>query len=105
MKLRKQKTSAEDKKLDTNENVSFTWGLSRYLPKIPVTEDETSLDIHMKWLQREHKKTEPDYENVNIKMEITFPLRRKLIVEDKMSVQELVELYPWLTSRHEVCIM
>ncbi|XP_071173906.1 sterile alpha motif domain-containing protein 3-like isoform X2 [Mytilus edulis] len=101
VKLRKKKVITEEKKSEGNKN-NFTWGLGRYLPDIPDTEDETSLDIHTKWLQREYKKTDQDLENVNRKMDLTFPYRRRQIVEDKISVRDLVELYPWLTSRHEL---
>ena len=41
-------------------------------------------------------------ESVDTKMDLTFPFRRKLVAVDKISVKDLAEQFPLLTSRHEI---
>lgn len=41
-------------------------------------------------------------EAVERKMEITFPYRREIVVKKGISVEKLIEMFPWLTSRNEV---
>lgn len=85
---------------------TFTWGLENYLPRIPVTEDETSHDVHLQWLQREHRKTSSDidFSTVDLKMSLTFACRRQLVVEGA-GILHLLEKYPWLQSYQEVCVL
>lgn len=98
---RKRKSVADK---PAQEATTFTWGLGQFQPDMPASEDETSTDLHIKWLQREFKKTGSDIDinNVDRKMGLTFAHRRKAIVADRIGVKELLDLYPWLHSRQEV---
>lgn len=64
-------------------------GLAKFLhvPEQLVTEDKVSFDLHVKWLHRENKKTDPDLEAVERKMEITFPYRREIVVKKGIGVK------------------
>lgn len=97
---KKEKVQTDNERKDLEK--TFTWGLAKFLPEQLITEDEVSLELHIKWLQREHKKTDPDFEAVVRKMEITFPHHRELVVRQSISVKELIEKFPWLASRNEV---
>lgn len=69
----------------------FTWCLGKYLPELPVSEDEASIIIHIRNLQREFRKTGADIDITYIdqKMSLTFAERRKLIVTEKILWQKL----------------
>lgn len=69
----------------------FTWCLGKYLPELPVSEDEASIIIHIRNLQREFRKTGADVDITYIdqKMSLTFAERRKLIVTEKILWQKL----------------
>ena len=88
----------------TSEERIFTWGLGKYLPEPPVSEDETSTNMHVQALKREFRKTGPDVDmfSVDQKMALTFSYRRKLVVNEKISVADLTETFPWLKLRCEV---
>ena len=55
-------------------------------------------------VKREFRKTGPDVDmsSVDQKMALTFSYRRKLVVNEKMSVADLTEKFPWLKLRCEV---
>jgi hypothetical protein len=76
--------------------------LAQFLPDLPVTEDETSIKLHIAWLQREFKNSNPDMEGVIRKMDLTFPFRRRQVVEEKICVEDFLKLYPWLSDRLQV---
>lgn len=39
-------------------SLSTTWGLVNYLPEKPESEDETSIQSHIMWLKKGHRKKE-----------------------------------------------
>ncbi|CAC5426220.1 unnamed protein product [Mytilus coruscus] len=88
----------------TEDSSVFVWGLARFLPPLLVSEDSISQQGHIDWLKREHKKTisDIDISTINMKMDLTFSYRRKQIVEDKVGVKELIDMFPWLQSRQEI---
>lgn len=63
----------------TSEERIFTWGLGKYLPEPPASQDETSTNMHVQVLKREFRKTGPDVDMffVDQKMALTFSYRRK----------------------------
>ncbi|XP_061192221.1 sterile alpha motif domain-containing protein 3-like isoform X2 [Saccostrea echinata] len=99
-----QKKRKKEQKMEAMKDLKqFTWGLGNFLPKQSPSEDETSIKLHVSWLKRENKKSiDIDHQNVKVKMDITFPYRRSLIVNDKLAVSEVVDAFPWLGSYREI---
>ena len=79
-------------------------GPCKYLPEPTASEDETSNNMHVQALKREFRKTGPDVDmfSVDQKLALTFSYRRKLVVNEKMSVADLTEKFPRLKLRCEV---
>jgi len=86
---------------------TFVWGLGQYLPAPAASEEETSVNHHILALQREFKKNSADVnvDMVSTKIKLTFPHRRHLIVSVKENVSDVIETFPWLQSRQEVCYL
>jgi len=106
-RTKKNPSKSEQNSTNKDEPDMFVWGLAKYLPPLPVSEDSTSQQCNIDWLKREYRKTSSDIDiyNINKKMHLTFSLRRKKIVEDKIGIKELLETFPWLQSRQEVFII
>lgn len=80
-------------------SLSTTWGLVNYLPEKPESEDETSIQSHIMWLKKEHRKKESmDMEGVDRRMLLTLSHRRRLIIEENKSINDILIEYPWLGS-------
>lgn len=80
----------------------LTWGMANYLPPQPVSEDVTSINLHKECMQREYRKSDQNASMIDFKMGITFPARRKQIIEENLGVRELLLEYPYLQSRRQV---
>ena len=80
--------------------------LPNYLPSREVSEDDASSSSHIKELQLLKKKKEKDISRITELMDKTFHNRRQMLVgesnEDRKSVREIVEIFPFLTDKHEV---
>lgn len=88
----------------TSEERIFTWGrVNIYQSLLPVRTRHlpTCMSRHLK---REFRKTGPDVDmfSVDQKLALTFSYRRKLVVNEKISVADLTEKFPWLKLRCEV---
>lgn len=80
----------------------YTWGMARYCPDLPTSEDETTLKGHKEWLKKEFLKTVPDVSTVDLKMDLTFAKRRMLIVKEQAPVCDVIGEYPWLKNHRQV---
>ena len=79
--------------------------LSVLLPQeIPVGEDITSLEAHVKILQTEYRKSRPDLVAVTDLMVRTFQWRRNDIFTD-MPVADVLQKYPFLKTPVAVSIV
>lgn len=74
------------------------WGMAYYMPERPSSEDEGTTAKHIKWLQLESKKRQPDFHQVALLMQKTLADRRDWIVntEPRPKVGAVKEMYPWL---------
>lgn len=79
------------------------YGLANYLPPQPEGEDSESIKLHREWLQDEKKsRRRSDRGQVDRRMLLTFSERRDLVVNKSISVDELLEEYPWLEELDQV---
>ena len=73
---------------------------------LPIGEDAASQQRHLKVLQSELKKVNPNRQVVKELMKRTFPTRRKFILDGNgLTVQEILLTYPALKDPAEVCIL
>lgn len=73
-----------------------------YLPDIPEGQNENSLEAERKLLVEEMKKRHPSGAVIASKMDQTFPLRRREIVEARPPVKTLKERWPALFTERQV---
>ncbi|XP_048020397.1 uncharacterized protein LOC125251427 isoform X3 [Megalobrama amblycephala] len=74
-----------------------------FLPDNPVGLDDAALEHEREQLELEVKKRNMDMMILNTKMETTFPLRRKEIVNDQPLVSVIKERWPGLFLEEQVC--
>ena len=72
------------------------------VPILPVGEDDASQQRHLKLLQTEMKKVNPNKQITRELMKRTFPTRRKEILQDGGSVEAILKMYPALKYPDEV---
>ena len=89
--------SVKTSKLVTDKVVP-QWGMAYYMPERPPSEDEGTTAKHIKWLQLESKKRQPDFRQVGLLMQKTLADRRDWIVntEPRPKVEAVQLKYPWL---------
>lgn len=68
-----------------------------------IGEDDTSVASHVKVLQDQYRKTQPDARMVEERMMRTFAWRRREIANG-MTVKEAINKYPFLQSPCGVCL-
>ena len=68
-----------------------------------IGEDDTSIASHVKVLQDQYQKTQPDPQIVEERMMRTFAWRRQEIANG-MTVEEAINKYPFLKSPCGVCL-
>lgn len=73
-----------------------------YLPNLPEGQNEDGLEAERKLLVEEMKKRNPSGTVIASKMDQTFPLRRREIVETEPPVKTLKERWPALFSERQV---
>ena len=80
------------------------YGLPNYLPPRKEGEDEVSIKKHVKWMrdERRARKKRPDTAQLDRRMGLTFADRRDKVVSQNVSVDALIEEYPWLQDFDEV---
>lgn len=86
------------------EQVKLTWGMANFLPAPLASEDDTSIQLHKEWLKDEFKKSNQNFNVVDLKMDITFPTRRREIVTENMDTNALLQEYPFLKDRRQVIV-
>nr|XP_046256445.1 sterile alpha motif domain-containing protein 3-like isoform X2 [Scatophagus argus] len=64
----------------------------------PIGEDAVSIDAHVKVLQMQYERTQPDRTIVEEKMRRTFLWRRRELQQDGMSAVEAIRKYPFLKT-------
>ncbi|XP_071847099.1 sterile alpha motif domain-containing protein 3-like [Apostichopus japonicus] len=100
------KTKLSDK--FRNERKHFNDGLIKRQPKrkrveLPVdTEDERSIEMHQRWMKEEIRKKTKNKKKMAELMKLTFPTRRRSIVEDGALVKTIRENYPALFETEEL---
>lgn len=77
---------------------------ANFLPNFPEGQDETSLEMDRDALVEEMKKRQPNRTLISLKMDQTFPLRRREIVETGPPVQKMVERWPALFTESQVSV-
>ncbi len=105
MEVKSRKRKTENKNIPTTAKQPKyppMFGMKNYLPARASSEDDGSIDVHMKWLQNEFFKKRPDYAEVTNRLELTMGDRRNDMVE-KVETAQLKEKYPWLFTEDEVC--
>lgn len=80
------------------------WGLSNYLPDLPLSEDDETIQRHTQWLVQEKKKRYPDITRVGQSMKATLSTRRRNIVTGHASVGQVESDYPWLFEESQVSL-
>ncbi|XP_039676775.1 uncharacterized protein LOC120571757 [Perca fluviatilis] len=73
-----------------------------YLPDLPEGQNEDRLEVERKLLVEEMKKRNPSGTVIASKMDQTFPLRRREIVEAEPPVKTLKERWPALFTERQV---
>ncbi|XP_062849580.1 uncharacterized protein LOC134311859 [Trichomycterus rosablanca] len=73
-----------------------------YLPDLPNGQNEDTLEAERKLLVEEMKKRNPSASVIGLKMDQTFPPRRREIVEDRPPVKTLKERWPALFTERQV---
>ncbi|KAK9528368.1 hypothetical protein VZT92_012534 [Zoarces viviparus] len=68
----------------------------KFLPDNPVGQTDESLESERNALQEETKKRHPNKALIDSKMEVTFSLRRKEIVDEEPLVADVMERWPGL---------
>jgi hypothetical protein len=88
---------------ETNSHiVGPLYGASAYLPPKPSGEDDNATGKHITALQVEYKSKNPNMDRVNLLMKRTLHDRKKKIVEQAVSVQQIATEYPWLSSSEQL---
>ncbi|XP_066497026.1 sterile alpha motif domain-containing protein 3-like isoform X2 [Hoplias malabaricus] len=77
-------------------------GELNYLPNFPEGLDQSVLEGARKYLVDEIQKRTPDGPLVKQKMDVTFALRRKEVVESKPAISKMVERWPALFTEDQV---
>ena len=62
------------------------------------------LKVHQEWLSKEFNKAEPNFQLVELKMNLTFSSRRQMVVVEKRPVHEILKEYPFLRTESEVSV-
>jgi len=75
-----------------------------FLPDNPVGQTNDSLESERNALQEETKKRHPNNALIDSKMEVTFSLRRKEIVDEEPLVADVMERWPGLFLQEQVGI-
>nr|XP_054598849.1 sterile alpha motif domain-containing protein 3-like [Nothobranchius furzeri] len=79
-------------------------GEVNYLPDYPEGEDESSLEDARQLMVAEMKKKTPNTAMMKQKMDLTFALRRKEIVNDKPAIIQICQRWPPLFTENQVCL-
>lgn len=66
-------------------------------------EDHQSFTRHNRYLQAEYKKARPNLTSVRQIMALTFKMRRADITTDPRAVSVVLQEYPFLRQKEEVC--
>jgi hypothetical protein len=66
------------------------------IPSIPSGETEETMDAHQKKLVDLYRKGNPDFAQVKLLIENTYPKRRRAVLTDNVRVWKLVQDYPFL---------
>lgn len=80
-------------------------GELNYLPNFPDGCDDEGLERAREQLVDEMKKREPNAQLIKQKMEMTFALRRKEVVEGEPAISQMLERWPALFTEDQVCSM
>ncbi|XP_071086230.1 sterile alpha motif domain-containing protein 3-like [Haliotis cracherodii] len=102
VQARTRKRKSEPSEEPASKRVNLTWGLANFLPPPLPSEDSESIEAHVDWLQREFKKTAPCMPKVYLKMNLTFPERRRNVITQGLGVGDLLLKYPWLHQREQL---
>lgn len=78
-------------------------GEINFLPGYPEGMDDHSLEATRQALVNEMMKTKPNGTLVKSKMDVTFALRRKEIVQEKPDISQIVHRWPALFTEGQVC--
>lgn len=74
-----------------------------FLPDNPVGQTDKSLESERNALQEETKKILPNKALIDSKMEVTFALRRKEIVDEEPLVADVMKRWPGLFLQEQIC--
>ncbi|XP_071508876.1 sterile alpha motif domain-containing protein 3-like [Diadema antillarum] len=72
------------------------FGMPNYLPARQASEDDKSIEANKQWLLTEGTKKRPNYEEVDVRMTLTFSDRRNEIIKENIPIAQLKEECPWL---------
>lgn len=75
------------------------YGILRYLPEKPSSEDEESTKRHVQWLKEATKsRKQADNDKVTKLMDLTLYKRREMMVRQNASPAQILEEFPWLRA-------
>ena len=66
------------------------------IPSIPFGKTEETMDAHQKKLVDLYRKGNPDFAQVKLLMDNTYPKHRRAVITDNVCVCKLVQDYPFL---------
>ena len=75
----------------------MTWQYATVLLQIPEGEDKAAFNSHNSALKGEFKKAKPNKAVVAALMKQSFAMRRNNILQQARPLNEILELYPFLT--------
>lgn len=99
---KRKKTDQKSSSTTIPMKSSLMWGLAKYLPERPQSEDDHSIHMHKEWMINESKKLNFNFESLQHRLNATFTDRRKLIISERASFMEIIEQYPALTLHNQV---
>lgn len=79
-------------------------GEINFLPQYPEGLDDNNMEAAHQVLVNETMKAKPNGSLIKKEMDVTFALRRKEIVTEKPAITQIVERWPALFSKSQVCI-
>ena len=70
------------------------------IPCIPPGETEETMNEHQRKLVELHRKGNPDYTQVKLLMDNTYPKRRREVLHNNIRVWKLLQDYPFLKDNN-----
>ena len=100
----KRKSDRDDLPHATITQDAMAWGVENYLPSLQDGEDQNTITAHRVRLASQFNLTEEkrDPHIIRNLMNLTFPHRRQLLIQDMSTIREAIDLYPILQNERQL---